>query len=85
MAAIKPLITAFKDEEFYEGTTPPVLFAFTEEEIYERIKQAYQMSVQELNEMGERGYNFAMQWHEQTKTIDTHINILKEVIASIKK
>jgi glycosyltransferase involved in cell wall biosynthesis len=85
LASKRPLITAFKDEEFYGGNTPPVLFAFTEEEIYQRIKQSYQMTIDELKQMGEIGYNFALQWHEQTRTIDTHIDILKEVIATKEK
>jgi glycosyltransferase involved in cell wall biosynthesis len=85
LASKRPLITAFKDEEFYGGNTPPILFAFTEEEIYQRIKQSYQMSLDELKEMGERGYNFVMEWHDQTNTIDKHIDILKEVLASKHK
>lgn len=85
LASKRPLITAFKDEEFYQGNMPPILYAFTEEEIYQRIKQSYQMTLEDLKKMGECGYEFALQWHEQTKTIDTHINILRDVLATKEK
>ena len=81
LAAKRPLITAFKDQDFYNNEQPPIFDAFTEDEIYERIKQAYKLSLNELNDIGHKGYEFALKWHEQTNVIDRHINILKKVFS----
>jgi hypothetical protein len=80
LAAERPLLTAFKDHEFYNGEQPPIFDAFTEEEIYNKINQIYDMTIDQLNETGKKGYDFALKWHEQTNVIDKHIDILKEVL-----
>ena len=85
LASKRPLITAFKDQEFYNNEMPPIFYAFSEEEIYERIKQAYSLSLNELKEYGEEGFNFAVKWHEQTNVIETHIKILKDVFSGLNK
>ncbi len=76
LAAKRPLITAFKDQDFYNNEQPPILDAFTEDEIYNRINQVYDMALEELEEIGKKGYEFALKWHEQTNVIQTHIDIL---------
>jgi glycosyltransferase involved in cell wall biosynthesis len=85
LAAKRPLITAFKDQDFYNNEQPPIFDAFTKEEIYDRINEVYNLSLDELKKVGEDGYDFAMNWHEQTIVIDKHIDILKEVYSEIKK
>ncbi len=85
LAAKRPLITAFKDQDFYNNEQPPIFDAFTEDEIYERITQAYNLSTNELNAFGQKGYEFALKWHEQTNVIDTHIDILKKVFSEKKE
>lgn len=75
------LITAFTDQEYYNGETPPVLIAFTEDEIYQRLLQLDDMSPGEKAKMKQAGYDFIFKWNEQNHIIDSHIEILKEVCA----
>lgn len=75
-AAGRPLITVFKDEEFYEGNSPPILTAFTEDEIYDRIVQVYKMSEDERVKMGAEGREFVTKWHRWDNAIDLYIREL---------
>ena len=84
LAAKRPLITAFKDQDFYNNEQPPILDAFSEEEIYARLNEVYDMTTDQLKMCGEEGYDFAVKWHEQTNTIGTHIKVLKEAYQQIK-
>ncbi len=84
MASSRPLLTAFKDYDFYKGEIPPILEAFTEDEIYTQINKAYEMTMDELQELGKKGFEFALKWHEQTNVVDTHIDILKSVLNEMK-
>ena len=79
------LITAFTDQEYYNGETPPVLIAFTEDEIFQRLKQLEAMTDDEREEMRQAGYDFIYKWNEQNHIIDSHIKILKEVCEEIGK
>lgn len=79
LAMGRPLITAFKDLEFYDNQIAPILYAFSEEEIYSRIEQVHSMSQKELSEMGENGYEFVKKWHEQTTLIKQYEKELKEI------
>jgi glycosyltransferase involved in cell wall biosynthesis len=85
LAAKRPLITAFKDQDFYNNEQPPIFDAFTEEEIYGRLNEVYDSSQEELAEAGQKGYDFAVKWHEQTLVIDTHINVLKDAFADLQQ
>ena len=84
LAAGRPLITAFKDQDFYNDEQPPIFDAFTENEIYNRINEVYDLSLAELENEGKKGYDFVLKWHEQTTEIETHIKILNEVYSEIK-
>jgi glycosyltransferase involved in cell wall biosynthesis len=80
LAASKPLITAFTDDDFYEGNRPPVLSAFTEKEIEIRLHEVYNMTNQERQSMGKLGYDFVYRWHNYTQVTEPiYINALKEV------
>lgn len=78
------LITAFTDQEYYNGETPPVLIAFTEDEIYRRLVQVGEMSQAERDQMKQAGYDFIFKWNEQGHIINTHIAVLNEVYAETK-
>ena len=73
------LITAFTDQEYYGGETPPILIAFTEDEIYQRLLQLSQMTSEEKDQMRQAGYDFIYKWHEQDHRINTFITPLEEV------
>ncbi len=79
------LITAFTDQEFYGGETPPILTAFTEDEIYQRLVQLSNMTPEEKDQMRQAGYDFVFKWHEQDHRIDTFIKPLLEVYAESAK
>ena len=84
LAASRPLITAFKDQDFYNDEQPPIFDAFTENEIYSRINEVYDLTLAELENEGKKGYEFVLKWHEQTTEIETHINILHDVYLEVK-
>jgi hypothetical protein len=83
LASKSLLMTAFKNHEFYDGETPPILDAFTEEEIYQRLLQLNEMTIEERNQMRQAGYDFVLKWHEQTKVIHKHIEIIEEAYKEI--
>jgi glycosyltransferase involved in cell wall biosynthesis len=85
IAAKRPLITTFTDEEFYEGNHPPILSAFTVDEIYQRFVQSWKMTQTERNELGEKAQAFAFKYHHWENTIDLYINVLREIVAKNKK
>ncbi len=84
LASKSLLITAFKDHEFYGGESPPILDAFTEDEIFRRLMQLDEMPAKERERMRNAGYDFVLKWHEQTRIIDKHIEILNEVHAKTR-
>ncbi len=85
LASKRPLITAFKDQDFYNNEQPPIFDAFTEEEIYKRLIEIYDLTSVELQEHGNKGYEFVLNWHEQTNVIQTHIDIINKVYKDSKK
>jgi glycosyltransferase involved in cell wall biosynthesis len=85
LAMGRPLITAFKDIEFYDNQVAPILYAFSEEEIYLRIAEVHTMSRKELTELGAKGYEFVKKWHEQTTLIKIYENELQEIIKMKKR
>ena len=82
MAAGRPLITAFKDPEYYENNEPPVLSAFTIEEIYARLIEVYKMTPEERAGIGKRQQEFVNKWHNYQNTIDIYISELQKIAAS---
>lgn len=78
LASKRPLITAFKDQDFYNQEQPPIFDAFTEDEILQRLNEVYDMTTAQLQAQGEKGYAFVLKWHEQTNVIDTHIKVIQE-------
>jgi glycosyltransferase involved in cell wall biosynthesis len=85
LASKRPLITAFKDQDFYNQEQPPIFDAFTEDEILQRLNEVYDMTTAQLKAEGEKGYAFVLKWHEQTNVIDTHIKVLKEAYEEVMK
>lgn len=80
LAASKPLITAFTDQDFYEGNMPPILHAFTQKEIEERLHEVYSMTSEEKAGMGKKGFEFIYKWHDYTNISNLYINALKDVL-----
>jgi glycosyltransferase involved in cell wall biosynthesis len=85
LASKRPLITAFKDQDFYNQEQPPIFDAFTEDEILNRLNEVYDMTTAQLQAEGEKGYAFVLKWHEQTNVIDTHIKVLQEAYEDVKQ
>jgi glycosyltransferase involved in cell wall biosynthesis len=85
IAAKRPLITTFTDEEFYEGNHPPILSAFTIDEIYQRFVQSWKMSQADRDELGEKAQAFAYKYHHWENTIDLYVDILEEIVEKHKK
>ncbi len=79
LASKSLLLTAFTDDDFYGNTKPPILYAFTQDEIYERLVQVLNMSISEKKQMQQDGFDFAMQWHEQTNILHKHIDLLRKI------
>ena len=84
LAAKRPIITTFTDEEFYEGNHPPILSAFTIDEIYNRFVESWKMTQTERNALGEKAQAFAFQYHHWETTIDLYINVLEDIVAKHK-
>ncbi len=87
LAASKPLITAFTEKAFYEENMPPILYAFTEKEIEGRLHEVYNMTNEEKEAMGKKGFEFIYKWHDYTNVLNLYINALKDVLSkrSIQK
>lgn len=81
LSAGRVLITAFSDEQYYEGNLPPILNAFTEEEIYSRLEQVFEMTKKERKAMGYKGYEFVKKWHG-LQNVDLYIDELKKIARS---
>lgn len=85
LSAEKPLITAFFEEDFYDGNHPPILSAFTEEEIFQRLIQSWEMGPEGRKEMGKNGYEFVKKYHGWENTVNLYIEILKEILEEKKQ
>jgi glycosyltransferase involved in cell wall biosynthesis len=83
LSAQRPLITAFFDEDFYDGNHPPILSAFTEDEIYLRLVQSIEMGHQGRKELGRRGYDFVKKYHGWENATEAHINCLREIYEGV--
>lgn len=81
LASKSLLLTAFTDDEFYDGNKPPILYAFSEDEIYNRLSEVYRMSFEEREKMRNDGYEFVIKWHEQKNVLYKHIDLLKKASA----
>jgi glycosyltransferase involved in cell wall biosynthesis len=80
LAASRPLITTFFDEDFYDGNHPPILSAFTEDDIFRRLVQSYDMSVEERTAFGKKGYEFVKKYHGWENTSDLYIQTLHKIL-----
>jgi glycosyltransferase involved in cell wall biosynthesis len=80
LSAGRPLITAFFDEDFYDGNHPPILSAFTEEEIYSRLVESLEMGEQGRKELGKKGYEFVKKYHSWENAVNLHIDYLSEIL-----
>lgn len=81
MCANRPLITAFFEQEFYEGATPPILAAFREDEILAQLHLSLDLGVAGRAAMGERGHAFVRRYHDWRVTTDLYIDQLRAIVA----
>ena len=79
LASKRPLLTAFRDPEFYNGEHPPIFEAFTEQEIYKQLIAIYDCSQDELIRKGKEGYEFAVKWYDNTSPNNMILDIIKDV------
>lgn len=79
LAAKSLLITAFKDQQFYDNEMPPIFYAFTEVEIQKRLNEIYTMPQELIQEKKKKGHDFVMKWHDQRIILKKHIELLNEV------
>ena len=84
LAAKRPLLTAFTDYEFYNNEEPPILKAFTIDEIYDRLVESYTMSNQELNQIGENGFEFVKKWYDNDSPNNKILDFITEVYEESK-
>jgi glycosyltransferase involved in cell wall biosynthesis len=82
LCAKRPLITAFFEQEFYDGATPPILAAFTEDEIYAQINASLDMGAEGRRDMGERGHAFVRRYHDWSATTEMYVDQLKSIVAA---
>lgn len=84
LSAGRSLITAFFDEDFYDGNHPPILSAFTEEEIYNRLVESIEMGAEGRKLLGQKGYEFVKKYHDWENAVELHIECLKEILKERK-
>jgi hypothetical protein len=84
LSSERPLITTFFDEDFYDGSHPPILSAFTEEEIYKRLIESIKMGAEGRKLLGQKGYEFVKKYHGWENAVELHINCLTEILEERK-
>lgn len=85
MAAGRPLITAFKDPEYYENNEPPILSAFTIDEIYNRLVEVFKMTDEQRLQLGKAQQAFVHKWHNFENTIDMYITALEKIVEEVSQ
>jgi glycosyltransferase involved in cell wall biosynthesis len=80
LAARKPLISVFFEQDFYDGATPPILAAFREEEIHARLVEALEMGPEGRRSMGDAGHAFVTRYHDWHSTADMYVRLLEDVV-----
>lgn len=80
MAAHRPLISVFFDEEFYDGIKPPMLDAFTVDEIHRRLLESVDMGEAGRRALTDRAFDFVMKYHDWTNATDPYIRLLEDVV-----
>lgn len=84
MSAGKPLITAFFDEDFYDGESPPILSAFTTEEIYHRLVESIEIGEEGRRKLGTEGQVFVKKYHNWEIVTNLYIQGLVDILADKK-
>jgi glycosyltransferase involved in cell wall biosynthesis len=84
LAAKRPLLTSFTDYEFYNNEEPPILKAFTINEIYNKLVESYTMTNDELNELGEKGFQFVTKWYDNNSPNNKILDFITTVYEESK-
>jgi glycosyltransferase involved in cell wall biosynthesis len=82
LCAKRPLITAFFEQEFYEGDTPPILSAFTEDEILVQLNRSLDLGAAGRRSLGERGHEFVRKYHDWRTTTAMYSRQLEGIYAA---
>jgi len=81
MIAKRPLITTFTDADFYDNEEPPHFNAFTEYEILNVLEKIHKMSDSELDEVGQKEYDFIYKFHSYDISVNLYLDLLKKAIS----